>query len=79
MAEASRNMVPVIEAMDSRFTPAMNEMLLKEFTVEEVGVSLNQMSPLKAPGLDGFSAYCYQKNWANVGVEVSNAVIHILN
>lgn len=48
----------------------MNEQLLKPVTVEEVGNALNQMGPLKAPGLDGF----YQKNWASIGEEVCNAV-----
>jgi hypothetical protein len=73
------NMMQVVEAIEPCVTPAMNDLLVKEFTVEEVGAALNQMSPLKAPGPDGFSADFYQKNWANVGREVSNAVIHILN
>ena len=30
-------------------------------------------------GIDGFSAGFYQKNWADVGAEVSLAVIDILN
>jgi hypothetical protein len=78
-AEGSSNRGHVVEAMETRVTRSMNELLLKEFTVEEVGAALNKMSPLKAPGLDGFSASFYQKNWATIGVEVSNAVIHILN
>jgi hypothetical protein len=77
--ETPCNMMQVVEAIEPCVTPAMNDLLVKEFTVEEVGAALNQMSPLKAPGPDGFSADFYQKNWANVGREVSNAVIHILN
>ena len=46
----------VLDAMEPRVTPSMNEGLLRELTVEEVGLALNQMSPLKAPGLDGFFA-----------------------
>jgi hypothetical protein len=65
--------------MDRQVTSTMNELLLKEFMVDEVGIALSQMSPLKALGPDGFSGGFYQKNWADVGVEVSRAVIDILN
>ena len=78
-AASSKNMVLVIKAMELRVTPFMNEMLLRDFTVEDVGFTLNQMSPLKAPRSDGFSIDFHQKNWVNVGVEVSNAVFRILN
>jgi hypothetical protein len=60
-------------------TSSMNELLLKEFTLDEVGVALNQMAPNKPPGPDGFSADFYQKNWGDIGVEVSRAVIDVLN
>jgi hypothetical protein len=72
-------MTQVVDVLEPRVTPHMNEMLLKELTVEEVGIALNQMSPMKAPGPDGFSVEFYQKNWASIGVEVSNVVIHVLN
>jgi hypothetical protein len=78
-AATSKNMEPIIDAIEQRVTPSMNERLLREFTMEEVELALNQMSPLKASGPDGFSGDFYQKNWANVGVEVSNAVLYVLN
>jgi hypothetical protein len=79
IAATSKNMELVIDAIEQRVTPSMNERLLREFMVEEVELALNQMSPLKVPGSDGFSTDFYQKNWANVGVEVSNAVLYVLN
>jgi hypothetical protein len=57
----------------------MNEGMLQTFTIEEVGTTLNQMAPMKAPGPDGFSACFYQKHWATVGTEVSQAVLNVLN
>lgn len=78
-ARGSRNLEPILETMDARVTQSMNDSLLKEFTAEEVGRALTQMDPLKAPGPDGFSASFFQKNWASIGEEVSQAVIHILN
>jgi hypothetical protein len=78
-AEAPSNMMQAVEAIQPCVTPAMNDFLVKDFTIEEVGLALNQMAPLKAPGPDGFSADFYQKNWGNVGGEVSKAVIHMLN
>lgn len=40
-------------------TKEMNEMLLREFTKEEVEVAMFQIGPLKSPGLDGFRACFY--------------------
>jgi hypothetical protein len=69
----------VLEAVDRRVNHTMNEMLLKDFTIEEVGIALNQMAQLKVPSPNGFSACFFQKNWASIGEEVSQAVLHILN
>lgn len=60
-AEAPRHMPQVLDAVDSCVTPAMNEYLLREFTVDEVGADLNQMSPLKMPEPDGFSHVFFKK------------------
>ena len=54
-------MLPVLETVERRVTSSMNELLLKEFTMDEVGVALNQMVPNKAPGPDGFFTNFYQK------------------
>lgn len=77
--EAVRDMQNRLQAMESRVTPKMNMELLRDFTVEEISTTLNQMSPLKALGPDGFSVSFFQKHWATVGNEVSKAVLDLLN
>jgi hypothetical protein len=63
-----RQMESMLEKVYQRVTSNMNKARLKEFTVEEVGVALNQMAALlKAPSPDGFSALFFSKklscNW----------------
>ncbi|KAH1073528.1 hypothetical protein J1N35_025856 [Gossypium stocksii] len=48
--------------------------LLAEVIEEEVRRSVSSMSPLKAPGMDGFHAKFYQANWEIVGVSIFNFV-----
>jgi hypothetical protein len=73
-----RQMGSVLAEVEPRVTGSLNEALVKEFTNEEVGIALNQMALLKAPGPDGFSACFFQKNWAAIGEEVSRVVIRRL-
>jgi hypothetical protein len=49
-----------LQDIEGRLSHEMNEKLMREFTSEEVGAALKLMSPLKAPGFDGFSAGFYQ-------------------
>ncbi|KAL9674665.1 hypothetical protein QQ045_002863 [Rhodiola kirilowii] len=44
----------------------MNEMLLEDISDVEVRRAVFSMNPLKAPGLDGFPALFYQKNWNKI-------------
>ncbi|XP_062145289.1 uncharacterized protein LOC133852538 [Alnus glutinosa] len=69
-AEESLEVEACVEVLERKVTVAMNQKLLAEFTIEEITVALNQMSPLKAPGRDGFPACFYQHNWATVHPEV---------
>lgn len=49
-----------------RFQPIQPDKLLElttEYTNEEIYVSLKEMNPLKAPGLDGFQTIFFQKSW----------------
>ena len=57
----------------------MNVDLIRDFTIEEVRLALNQMHPTKAPGSDGMSIIFYQKYWAIVGNDVTNMVFNVLN
>ena len=41
-------------------TNDMNSMLVGDFTKGEVGIDLNKMAPLKAPGLDKMPPIFYQ-------------------
>lgn len=52
-ARGPRNLEPILEHKDAQVTQAINDSLLKEFTVDEVGRALMQMDPLKAPGRMG--------------------------
>jgi hypothetical protein len=63
----------------NRILDDMNARLLRPFSAGEVGTALSQMVPLKAPGLDGFNAFFFKKNWALVGPEVCNIVLSSLN
>ena len=44
----------------------MNESLCREFETSEVAIALQQMAPLKAPGLDGMPPLFYQHFWSTV-------------
>lgn len=60
-------------------TPDMNDMLLVEFTYDEVKRALFQMHPTKASGPDGMNPLFFQKYWHIVGTDVSNAVLDYIN
>ena len=65
----------VVAELPRKITADMNLELVKEVTMEEVSLVLNQMSPLKAPRLNGFNASFYQEHWSDVGKEVVLAII----
>lgn len=52
----------VIESIEEKVTPEMNELLCAPFTNKEISDALFQIGPLKAPGTDGFPAHFYQRN-----------------
>jgi hypothetical protein len=64
----------LVHLFQEKVTPEMNEALCKDFTDDEIGDALFQIGPLKAPGVDGFPARFYQRNWATLKEEVINAV-----
>jgi hypothetical protein len=53
---------PSVQPISCRVTDDMNTGLGKNFTAEEIEVTLFQMEPLKAPGLDGPNTSFFQQN-----------------
>jgi hypothetical protein len=72
--DPSLNSDDLIAMIPEKVTEAMNMDLCKDFTEEEISDALFQIGPLKAPGVDGFPARFYQRNWSTLKVEVINAV-----
>ena len=77
--QASDHMEECLNAIQSKITDDMREVLSSEYTVEEVKVALFQMGPTKAPGLNGMNALFYQKFWHVVGDTVVLAMLDFLN
>ena len=57
----------------------MNNLLCAEFLESEVGATLYQMSPLKAPGLDGMPPLFYQHFWGSINNDVTSFILSWLN
>ena len=55
------NMEEIFQVINTRVTPAMNQALDKDVSLEEIQCALNQMNPNKAPRLDGMNALFYKK------------------
>ena len=69
----------LLQALQTKVTPQMNQMLDKMFTASEVRVALKQMRPFKAPGPDGMPPLFYQKFWPIVGDIVTKTILDFLN
>jgi hypothetical protein len=72
--DPSLNADRLLDMVQEKVTPEMNDGLCRDFTAEEISDALFQIGPLKAPGTDGFPARFYQRNWATIKAEVINAV-----
>jgi hypothetical protein len=57
----------------------MNEMLIEEYSDEEIKQALDSMADLKAPGPDGMPALFYKKFWEITGKDVVREVKALLN
>lgn len=62
-----------------KVTEAMNVELTKPYTTDKVRLTLFQMAPSKAPGVDDFTAGFYQRHWDLLGEAVTQAVLDFLN
>ena len=73
------NMGSVLDAVERRVTPNMNNALLQRYTPDEVRRALFQMHPSKSPSPNGMSPFVFQKYWNIVGFDVIEAILSILN
>uniref|UniRef100_A0A803P3V6 Reverse transcriptase n=1 Tax=Cannabis sativa TaxID=3483 RepID=A0A803P3V6_CANSA len=56
-----------------------NNLLLEDFTKEDVKTAIGQIHPLKAPGKDGLPGLFYHHHWEAVGDEVITTCLAVLN
>ncbi|XP_040990995.1 uncharacterized protein LOC121238231 [Juglans microcarpa x Juglans regia] len=73
------NISTCLESMEPRVTEDMNANLTRIYTQQEIEEALFQMEGLSSPGLDGFPAAFYQKQWPFIGKQVSEAILQVLN
>jgi hypothetical protein len=64
----------LLNLLQAKVTNEMNDNLCKDFSEEEISDALFQIGPLKVPGIDGFPACFYQRNWDTLKAEAVNAV-----
>ncbi|KAL5550690.1 hypothetical protein UlMin_000866 [Ulmus minor] len=69
----------VLDSIERKVTPQLNEQLEQVFEAEDVKTAVFQMAPTKIPGPDGMSAIFYQKFWPIVGEEVTAACLGFTN
>ena len=68
-----------LSVMQHKMTSEMQEVLSREYSVEEVKVALFQMGTTKAPGSNGMNALFYYKFWHVVGDDVIATMLDFLN
>ena len=57
----------ILDAIQSKVTPRMNQVLVKEFSKVEVKIAIKQMHPLKSPRPNGMPPLFYQHFWPKIG------------
>ena len=70
-SNAGRRTNELLEQVVPWNTPSTNDMLLQEFTKDEIKTALNSIGDLKAPGPDGMPAIFYKRYWELVGDQVT--------
>jgi hypothetical protein len=56
--------------IEQKISEEMNEDLCRDFSDDKIADALFQMSPLKAPGPDGFPACFFQRHWGTMKSDV---------
>jgi hypothetical protein len=69
----------VLDKIQPKVSPEMNEKLLAPFTAEEVKKAAFSIGDFKAPGPDGLHAVFYKNFWHMCGEEITNEVLQAMN
>ena len=69
----------VLNVVEPRVSPAMNDDLDRPFEASEVLFALEQMDSTTGPGSDGLPPLFCKQFWDKVGAKVSDAVLSVLN
>ncbi|CAI9772095.1 unnamed protein product [Fraxinus pennsylvanica] len=75
----SNNHDAILNKMENKLTPDMNNNLIQPFTTVEVAQALKEMHPTKALGPDCMPPLFFQRFWPNIGSSITNVVLHALN
>lgn len=78
-ATPTDNIEGVLQSVERRVTPQMNDRLSQRYTPDEVQTALFQMHPSKVTEPDGMSPFFFQKYWHIVGHDVTEAVLSVLH
>lgn len=78
-SKGENDMDEVLSAVETSVTPAMNEVLMKPYSSQEIVEALSQMHPLKSPGPDGMPALFYHKCWDFIKSDLVPVLLDILN
>ena len=69
----------ILDCVPTVIDEKMNESLYKKFEASEVATTLQQMTPLKAPGSDGMPLLFYQHFWSTINQDVTSSILSWLN
>ena len=72
-------MQQLLADVQPRVSTEMNEVLMKEFTEEEVKKALDSIGDLKAPGPDGMPSVFFKNCWDIVCGKMTREVLQVLN
>ena len=73
------NFDQILQGIEPKITPSMNDDLIHDFTAYEVEQALNQMKPLTTPRLDGLPPIFFKSCWDIVAQDAIAASLTILN
>ena len=73
------NFNELLEAVETKVSPSMNQMLTRDFTTREVEQALKQMHPQKALGPDSMPPLFFQHFWSISGEVVTKTVLDFHN